>query len=61
VAKVVWEVEASGAFLREGGPGKEPPLILIQLSVESREHLFISLSEITDLGTCSSERHEVGL
>jgi hypothetical protein len=64
VAEVFWEVEASGAFFgpesRVGGPGKEPPLFLIQISTESREHLFVSLGEIAELGKCSFKRHEVG-
>jgi hypothetical protein len=53
VAEVFWEVEASGAFFgpesRVGGPGKEPLLFLIQVSTESREHLFVSLGEIAEL------------
>jgi len=58
VAEIFWEVEASGAFFgpesRVGGPGKEPPLFLIQVSTESREHLFVSLGEIAELGKAPS-------
>ena len=53
-----------GGFFRAGRrgrrPGKELPLFLIRVSTESREHLFVSIGEIAELGKCSFERHEIG-